>query len=84
MRPSSFGTVHLGPGAVLMLYTDGATEARNRDEVMLEEEGLARIAAELADRDPPGILDGVRHALEAWTGQPQFNDDLTLVALKRQ
>lgn len=76
--------VTLEPGDVLLLYTDGATEARRSDATMLEEDGLRRILAGLLDRDPPGILDGVRDAIVAWTGSATFPDDLTLLALKRQ
>ncbi len=73
----------LEPGDVLLLYTDGATEARDPGGQMLEEAGLARVLASLAGRDAPGVLDGIRDALVEWTGRTSFDDDLTLVALRR-
>jgi phosphoserine phosphatase len=75
--------VTMAPGDVLLLYTDGATEAVNADETMLEEEGLAEVLRRVAARDPPAILDGIRAALVEWTGREDFTDDLTLLALKR-
>lgn len=73
----------LGPGDVLLLYTDGATEAARPDGTFLDEEGLVAVLQRVADRPPAGILEGVREALVAWTGSETFKDDLTLVALKR-
>lgn len=75
-------TVGLENVDVLLLYTDGATEARNAHGELLDEEGLAAVFARVADRDPAGILDGIRDALVAWTGCETFGDDLTLMALE--
>jgi serine phosphatase RsbU (regulator of sigma subunit) len=75
--------VQLEPGDVLFLYTDGATEARNADQEFLDEEGLADALGRVADRAPTDVLDGILDALVEWTGEETFNDDLTLVALKR-
>jgi len=75
--------VRLEPGDALLLYTDGATEARNAGHEMLEEEGLAKIVGRLADRSAPALLEGIRDALVEWTGDDAFQDDLTLVALRR-
>jgi sigma-B regulation protein RsbU (phosphoserine phosphatase) len=76
--------VVLDVGDVLLLYTDGATEAADPEGRFLGEDGLAEVLLGLAGRDPAGILAGVRAALEAWTGRPAFQDDLTLVVLQRQ
>jgi serine phosphatase RsbU (regulator of sigma subunit) len=76
--------VDLRPGDVLLLYTDGATESADPAGRLLGEDGLADVLRRLADREPAAILDGIRDALVAWTGRPDFNDDLTLVALKRR
>jgi phosphoserine phosphatase RsbU/P len=73
----------LDPGDVLLLYTDGATEARTPEGEFLGEEGLARVLAEVARGEPSDVLQGVRHALQRWTHQDGFKDDLTLVAVKR-
>jgi sigma-B regulation protein RsbU (phosphoserine phosphatase) len=76
-------SVRLEQGDVLLLYTDGATEARDASGEMLEEEGLAKVLGRLAEQDPSRIVDGVRAALVEWTGKDTFDDDLTLVAVKR-
>jgi sigma-B regulation protein RsbU (phosphoserine phosphatase) len=71
-------------GDVLLLYTDGATEARNPAGEMLDDEGLVEVLRGLAEKDAEGILDGVHAALVDWTRRDEFGDDLTLLALTRR
>ena len=75
--------VQLRAGDVLLLYTDGATEAQDPDGEMLGEDGLARVLVGLRGEKPAAILDGVRRALVDWTGADDFDDDLTMVVLQR-
>ena len=75
--------LELAPGDVLLLHTDGATEAMDPQGTMLLEEGLEAAFARVADRPAAEVLTGVREALVAWTGTETFGDDLTLVALRR-
>jgi sigma-B regulation protein RsbU (phosphoserine phosphatase) len=72
----------LEPGDVLLLYTDGATEARRPDGQMYEEARLIELLGTLAERSPMDLLEGVHDALCAWTGVTQMEDDFTLLALK--
>ena len=58
----------MSSGDVLLLYTDGATEAQDPQGEMLGEDGLADVLTGLRERDPVAILDGVRASLVAWTG----------------
>ena len=76
--------VFLEPGEVLVLYTDGITDAIN-DKV--DEFGLDRLTAvSSANRRQPAfeIVQAIEQAVAQFTGKaPQF-DDLTLVVLKRE
>jgi len=81
-------TVHddetvLGPGDLLLQYTDGLTEADNPGG---EEFGLPRVAA-LAARagadGPERLLAELQRAHTAWTGGAPLGDDLTLVVMGR-
>lgn len=74
----------LATGDTLLLYTDGATEAKREELEMLEEEGLERILVGLRDRDPTALVEGIRTALTDWTGVATFDDDVTLVAVQRR
>jgi sigma-B regulation protein RsbU (phosphoserine phosphatase) len=74
--------VQLSPGDVLVLYTDGVTEATDDQD---QEYGLERLAAMVtASRDLPatGIIDAIVRDVTAFAGtRPQF-DDITLMVLK--
>ncbi len=72
--------VELGPGDVMLLYTDGVTEAGPAG-AELGEEGLARLLGELRGRSPDEIVAAVeRAAVEIQDGRPR--DDIALVALR--
>lgn len=73
----------LEPGEALVLFSDGVTDAQNRDD---EEFGEARLIACLRDSAGGGSADVIDHimaAIEAFTGDaPQF-DDITLMVVRR-
>jgi len=74
---------HLKPGDLLMLYTDGITEAINAEGEEFGVERLAKIA--IASRNEPAseILAQVDTAVTTFAaGQPPF-DDVTLVVARR-
>lgn len=75
-------THHLEPGDALILFTDGAVEARNRDADELGMEGVSALVAMApagpAQRLAHAVLDGIHR----WTGGAA-DDDLTLLALSR-
>jgi serine phosphatase RsbU (regulator of sigma subunit)/putative methionine-R-sulfoxide reductase with GAF domain len=76
--------VRFRPGDVLVMYTDGVTEAMNED---LDEFGLERLslaAAAARHRDAAGVMSAITTALADHVGHtPQF-DDITLVVMKCQ
>jgi sigma-B regulation protein RsbU (phosphoserine phosphatase) len=75
-------TVKLSAGDVLLLYTDGITEALNMD---MEEFGMERLAGFIqnaADLTATDMLQVVRQGISAYSGDVPLADDLTLVALK--
>ena len=75
----------LAPGETLLLFTDGATEIFNREDQMLDQEGLVRLAAGLMAGDPPQPLDLVKltEKLLEYSNQIHLSDDLTLLKLRR-
>jgi sigma-B regulation protein RsbU (phosphoserine phosphatase) len=76
--------VWIQPGELLLLYTDGVTDALNGAQ---EEFGLERLRDVVTAhrlRSAPDVVDAVIQAVSEFVGEtPQF-DDLTLVLLKRQ
>ncbi|ROP42063.1 PP2C family protein-serine/threonine phosphatase [Saccharothrix texasensis] len=69
----------LGPGDVVVLYTDGLTEARRADGAMLEEEGLAEAAATMTGKDAPTVVDLLVRLLTDWSQSP--SDDTAILAI---
>ncbi len=82
-RNYSSGSLTLGPGDLLVLYTDGLTEAENGDGVEFGLErlvGAARGASGATVREAERRIDG---AIAEFVGSTPYADDRTLVLLKR-
>ena len=77
-------TAHLAPGDILVLYTDGITEAINEDEEEFGEERLHAVIAEHAALPARELADRVIEAVRAFTENAKPFDDATLVVLKRK
>ena len=72
----------VGPGDVLLLYTDGCTEHANPAG---KQYGVSRLEAALAERidlEPEAILEELREELHRFGEQAKPDDDLSLVCLK--
>jgi sigma-B regulation protein RsbU (phosphoserine phosphatase) len=72
--------VLLEPGDQLLVYTDGLTEARDRQERMFGLERLRELFASCPD-SPAAVRDRIVAALGAHQGGPIGEDDQTLVVL---
>jgi len=74
--------VDLQPGDVLVLYTDGVTEAINRAEEEFGEERLYAVITQNRHRPAEEIMAAILDAITAHAGDtPQF-DDITLMILR--
>jgi sigma-B regulation protein RsbU (phosphoserine phosphatase) len=78
--------VQLEAGDLLVLYTDGLTEARRNGDLNDEmfgaerlEECIGRISPELSARE---VLDGLVNSCRGWTGAGELGDDMTLLVLR--
>ena len=78
------GEVQLHAADVLLIYSDGVTEAMNTER---EEYGLDRFAAVLrrnATAPAGDLLDAVIRDIEAFAGDAAPSDDITLLAIIRR
>ena len=82
---SVYGAVEtrVEPGEMLVMYSDGITEAENPDGQPFEEAGLQRVLARFRDRTPADLGTRVVSAVEAHARAPRFADDLTILILER-
>lgn len=77
--------LELGPGDLLVQYTDGLNEAR--DAALQQEFGLERIGQvvrEAAPRGAAAVRRELQSGLRAWTGERAPDDDLTLLVVGRE
>lgn len=74
--------VALHPGDVLLLYTDGVSEAELPSGEQFGTERLERCLKRLADGTAHEILKGVVDEVTAYAGEHGVTDDLTLVVVK--
>lgn len=70
------------PGDVLVVYTDGVTEARDGEGRMFEHEALEACIAEASGSSAQSIKDRILSAVLGHTGDSLQDDDLTLVVVK--
>lgn len=75
------GHVTLGAGDVLVLYTDGTTEARSPEGAFFGEEGLRSLLAREMRVGFDGLVERILSALYGYTGG-HLVDDVALVALR--
>lgn len=82
--PLEDGRAALGPGDYLVLYTDGVTEAHDRDLQAFGDERLRTAALAADGASVAAIHQQILAAVEAFVGgAPQF-DDLTLMVVGRE
>ncbi len=74
---------HLDPGDLIVLYTDGLTEAVDAGGDELGTERLREIVRSLDVADPDGLCGQVLDGVRAFTGPVPFQDDATIVILNR-
>jgi sigma-B regulation protein RsbU (phosphoserine phosphatase) len=67
---------------LLLLFTDGVSDARNRHGERLGEETIVEVARENRNDEPPAILDRIFQLLDQHTGGTRRRDDLTVIALR--
>ena len=77
------GHVNLEPGDVLVVYSDGVTEANNLNEDEFGIDRLQEVVQKHVSQSASRIRDRVESALSAFTGTAAPNDDITLVIVKK-
>jgi len=76
--------VHMAPGDLLVLYSDGITEARDPEtDEELSVERFSSLLRELRSLEPAAIVDRVIEEASTFAGAGPPADDQTIVAVKR-
>ncbi len=72
----------LSPGAKLFVYTDGVPEATDADSKLFGTERMLAALNEQKDASPEALLKNVRVHVDAFVGDAEQFDDLTMVCLQ--
>jgi len=80
--PYAQDEVPLEEGDILVLYTDGVTEAFNEQEELFGEERLLDVVKANSHLNAQGLLDKIVGAVMTFAGKAEQSDDVTLVILK--
>ena len=75
-------TIALAPGATLLAFTDGVTEAQNETGEEFGDDVLGRLLADTRHRPAAQICEMILHAVRTHRGSRQDQDDVTVMAVK--
>jgi len=75
--------ITIEPGDLLVLFSDGITEAENAAGRAFDEAGLEGVVAAHAGEDPEAVGRAILKAVQAYTADARLTDDLTALVLKR-
>jgi serine phosphatase RsbU (regulator of sigma subunit) len=73
----------LEPGDLVVLFTDGITEAEDQEEEEFGLERVAEVTAGLSEPSADRLCDAILEAVEAHTGGVALHDDATLLVVER-
>jgi serine phosphatase RsbU (regulator of sigma subunit)/DNA-binding NarL/FixJ family response regulator len=75
--------VEIAPGDVLLLYTDGITEAQDRQGAFFSEKRLLEVAQANLGRSAQDIQDALITQVREFSGDAPQSDDITLMVVVR-
>jgi serine phosphatase RsbU (regulator of sigma subunit) len=75
--------VDLAPGDTLLVYTDGVTEAMDRNGDFFGDERLRALLPSLAGLDAAGIAGRILEAVDAFVDDAPPHDDVSLAVVRR-
>jgi sigma-B regulation protein RsbU (phosphoserine phosphatase) len=81
--PYAAGSLQLGPGDILVLYSDGVTEARDATEEMFGEERLMEFLSEARAMRPEDMVEALIQRVREFSSRGKPSDDVTVVVMRR-
>ncbi len=69
------------PGDLLLLYTDGVTEAMDIEDRLFSEDRLEQLLTSMDTADTDNVVDNTMVAVKAFAGEAEQADDITILAL---
>jgi sigma-B regulation protein RsbU (phosphoserine phosphatase) len=78
------GEIVLARGDLLLLYTDGVVETARADDSEFGLERLATLACDSRHMSAEAVVSEIVRAAREFSGLATFDDDFTLLAIRRQ
>jgi len=75
-------TMALQRGDLIVLYSDGVTEAMNRDQELYSDQRFIELMHTLKDRSVDEIIRGIIESVDAFCQDEPRSDDITLMAIR--
>jgi sigma-B regulation protein RsbU (phosphoserine phosphatase) len=75
-------TIRVGPGDVIVLYTDGVTEAMNAESDLFGDSRLSRIVEEHGHLESSELRERILREIELFVGAADQHDDMTMILIK--
>jgi sigma-B regulation protein RsbU (phosphoserine phosphatase) len=75
--------IELEPGDLLVIYSDGITEARSEEDEEFGEERLGELLSENSGLSPAELIEKITDTVKEFAGSLPQMDDMTLVIVKR-
>ena len=76
------GKLQMDKGDTIVLYTDGVTEAINKDFEEFGDQRLKETLEEVTLQSCQQIIDAIKADVETFVGEAEQSDDITILALK--
>ncbi len=77
-------TVQFNSGDVMVLFTDGITEANNREHIELGYDRFAEMVREHAARPAPEMVAALVKDVQSFIGGAAQSDDITVLVIRRE
>jgi sigma-B regulation protein RsbU (phosphoserine phosphatase) len=80
--PYEEGSTPLRRGDVIVLFTDGVSEAMDAHGVDYGEDRLERLVSTHRDRAPAGLIDAISEDVRRHVGPASQSDDITMMVVR--
>jgi phosphoserine phosphatase RsbU/P len=77
------GQLSVAPGTTIYLYTEGVTEAADRDDQLFSEERLVSVLGDTSLARSSDAVNAVTAAVRTFVGTAEPSDDITMLAVRR-
>ncbi len=75
-------TVNLAPGDVLLIFTDGVTEAMDTGDNLYSDERLLQTVQDISEISADSVLKTVRRSVDEYALGAEQSDDITMITLQ--